>query len=138
MFNKKGNIYISLLIIVFFCTLSLVVYHFRKEIHIPELTLEPVGQGGQNVSCILVTSVGGKSLRIGFSIPSADAHQKEHLEKELPRIKSDLLLSVDAPDLISLYKDRDFPAIKGHLLRAVNRYSERPVETIYFESFFYD
>lgn len=138
LFNKKGNIYISSLIIVFFCVLVLFVYHFRKEIHIPELTLDPVGGGDQNVKCLLVSSVGSKSLRIGFSIPSEDKRQKENMLKELPRIKHDLLMSADAPDLVSFYKERDFTAIKSYLLRVVNRYSDQPVETIYFESFFYD
>lgn len=138
LFKKKGNIYISLLIIVFFCALVLVVYHFREEIHIPKLTLDPVRSGGQNVSCLLVTSVGSKSLRIGFSIPSEDEHQKMRLVRELPRIKHDLLMSADTPDLVSLYKERDFAAIKSYLLRVVNKHSDQPVKALYFESFFYD
>lgn len=138
MFDKKGNIYVSLLIIVFFCALIGVVYHFRHEMHIPEFTLDPARGGGRTVTCRLVASVGSKSLRVGFSIPTEDKEQKEHLVHELPRIKNDLLMSADTPDLVSLYEKRDFAAIKSSLLRAVNRHADRPVKTLYFESFFYD
>ncbi len=135
---KKSTICVVCFFVLFFSTLAIVLYQYREEIHIPDLSLHPVGKEGENIRCQFVTSIGSKSLRMGFSIPFKDKKQKEHLLGELPRIKHDLLVSADTPDLVSLYEGRDFEAIKSHLLRVVNSHSGRPIKTIYFESFFYD
>ena len=135
---KKNTICITCLFILFFSTLAVVLYQCREAIHIPDFTLDPVRKEGGNITCLIVTSIGRKNLRVGFSIPSKNKRQKEHLLGELPRIRHDLLVSATTSDLVSHYEERNFEAIKRHLLRVVNTHADRPIKTIYFESFFYD
>lgn len=134
----KTNRLITSLLIIFLCSLVVVLYHYRKEIHIPEFILNPNRSSGQNVSCAFVTTVGSKSLSIGFAIPAGDRRHKERLMQMIPKIQHELLLTANERDLITLYEQRDFDTLKTHLLTVVNSQVSPPVKNLYFESFDYN
>lgn len=135
---NRGHSLVSLLLIFFFAALVATIYFFHEEIRIPNLTPHSITQPGEKVDCVLFSSVGNKNLRILFSIPSKDKRQREVLLKEVPRIRHELLISMDDPDLMSSVENRDFDSIRSHFVRVINNHLDQPIDTIYFEGFYYD
>lgn len=136
--SSRGHSLVYLLLVFFFAALVATIYYFHEEIKIPNLTLQPLKHEGEKVKCVLVTTVGNKNLRISFSIPSKDKRQREVLLQEIPRIKHELLISIDDPDIKSTFENREFASIRSHLVRVINKHLDQPVDTIYFDSFYYD
>lgn len=136
--SDKHHIAAVLIVICLFSALVLTLYHYRQELRIPNLILHPIHQGRKTVNCFVFTTIGTKQLRMGFSIPSEDRRHRDELIEKLPRIQHDLQMSSSEPDWSSWIEERNFRAIKGHLLKVVNRHSAKPVKNLYFESFFFD
>jgi len=135
---KSSNTYFVLSLIIFFGGLIVFLYNYREEIHIPQITLEPFRHSGGNVECLVVTTIRDKSLRLSFSIPAKDKRHRERLIRELPRIKHELLMSADDPEMVSYFEKRDFVSIRKKVIELVNKHLEKPVDTVYFDSFFYN
>lgn len=135
--KKRVFFYIPAATIVVIATCA-VLYH-RRDLKIPEFSLQPSGRAVENqVGCLLVAKIGDRDLRIGFVMPTEDRHDREALLEKLPVIKHELLMSSDRPELVHSLEQRDFDAIRDHLLNVINRYSSRPVVKLFFESYFFD
>jgi hypothetical protein len=63
--------------------------------------------------------------------------QCDEISNKLPRIQSEFLTTLDQGKMKNWIRYRDFDAIKGEFLSIVNRYSDRPINKIYFDSFNY-
>ena len=70
-----------------------------------------------------------------MAIPCKDGSQYRRLEAKKQGLKSDILTGLNQEDLARWVEERDFGAIKFEVLKVINKYSERPVEDIYFDSF---
>ncbi|MBN2124836.1 MAG: hypothetical protein JW821_11120 [Deltaproteobacteria bacterium] len=138
MFKEKNNLFVLMALIALFGGMTLVLYHYREEIHLPEFFKESQPFGGEAVGCSFVTNIEGKHLRLKFLIPSKDRRDHTEIERIVPKIKHDLLMSMGRPEIERHFENRDFSAVRTHLLHIVNSHSRSPVEHIYLEAFFCD
>lgn len=92
----------------------------------------------QHVQCEVVANIGARYiLKMGISIPSHNKKQFDEIKEKLPRIQSEFLTTLDSGKMDDWIRNRDYEAIKRKFLHIVNRYSDRPVQNIYFNSFNY-
>ena len=138
MFKEKNNLFVLTVLIALFGAMTLVLYHYREEIHIPEFFKESSRVAGEGVGCSFVTNIEGKHLRLKFLIPSRDRREQAEIERIVPKIKHDLLMSMGRPEIERQFENRDFSAVRTHLLNIVNSHSNTPVEHVYLETFFCD
>jgi hypothetical protein len=136
--SHKSHTLITISLVLFFAAMTATLYHYRQELKIPKLHFQPSKKVNQTVSCAVFTAVGSKELRLGFGMPFKGGGQKRELERLLPRIKHDLQVTANQPKVASWFEQRDFDAIKDHLLKIINTHSERPVKVLYLEFFFFD
>lgn len=136
--SKRGQTLVPLLLVLSLAALVGLAYFFRQEIPIPNLGLEKQRRIEDQVRCSFVTNMGTRNLRISFSIPSEDRHQRDTLKRVLPGIKHDLLMVSGSGDLMTALENRDFAYIKDRITAVVNARSPTPVKKIYLERFFYD
>lgn len=86
----------------------------------------------------MISNLGSASLlKMDIAIPCKDKAQCSDLTQNMPKMKSALLTKMDQGDMARLIQDRDFDTIKKIYLGVVNRFAEKPVDTIYIESFNY-
>jgi hypothetical protein len=64
--------------------------------------------------------------------------QKGDILKKIPKIKHELFMIMSIPEIGLAVEQRDFGVMKKHLLQAVNKFSSRPVETVYIENYFFN
>lgn len=72
-----------------------------------------------------------------MAIPYENKKQYEDLNGKMDRIKSDMLTNLDQQEMNKWIKERDYVAIKGELLKIINKHTQKPIENIYFDSFLY-
>lgn len=138
MSEKKRTPFYILMIAALVIAASIVLYN-RRDLKIPEFSLKPSGRTPDNqVGCLLVAKVGERHLRMGFVMPAANREDRDDLLQKLPVIKHDLLMSANHPDLVHSLELRDFDAIRNHVLRTVNHHIKRPVDQVFFESYYFD
>jgi len=134
--HKKA---LLLILIVIGLGIASVMLYSRRELKIPGLSLRSSGSKSETqVECLLVTRVGDRHLRMNFSMPTENRHQRDDLLQKLPAIKNDLLMSANRPEFLSALEFRDFDFIREHLLLIVNQYAKNPVYNLFFESYFFD
>ncbi len=75
------------------------------------------------------------TLRMTLAIPYENAKQRSGLRKNMTRLENDFLMNIDQAKMAEWVEQRNFAAFKKKLLRIVNSYVDKPVETLYFESF---
>ena len=78
------------------------------------------------------------SLGLAVAIPYDRKEQFSELWKKYPKIKNDFLMKVQPEEMKGWVKRRDFTAIKKKILEIVNDNLERPIKTLYLESFSYN
>ncbi len=130
-------------IYLYFIILCIVVafWVLRDKLHIPSEIFQLPGMGTLKgtVRCTLISPVGNsRYLRMGLAIPYKDRSQWRDIRKAVPRLKHDFMLSMEGSGLETVVQKRDFETLRAHLLRLLNRHVKRPVEQLYFESFFLD
>jgi flagellar basal body-associated protein FliL len=86
----------------------------------------------------IVSNLGTSSqMRMEVAIPCRDKKQYSDLDQNLPRIKDALLTSIDQEKMTKHIGDRNFDMIKKSYLNVINRFLEKPVDTILITSFNY-
>jgi len=121
-----------------FATIFTVMYYQKDEIQLGKLLFNPSHKNQNHFRCLVVANVALKHLRLKFSIPCSDLKDITHLNKIMPRLKHDMILSIDNENMSRSIKDRDFENIRKTILSVVNRHTRKPVKTIYFENFFFN
>ncbi len=118
------------------------IYIYREKLHISKMlpsreTMTKPLKG--TMKCTLITTVGDRHyLRMKLAIPYENRDQWKELNKMIPAFKHEFISAMDDPGMRHMVMERNFEALRGLLVRIVNRHVEKPVSTIYFESFFYD
>jgi flagellar basal body-associated protein FliL len=120
----------------------LTLYHYRQRIPLSVGALKGLVQDSGSkgrVKCMLTTNMGGgHALRMKLGIPYEDHRQRADLAKKVPRFQHDLLMAMNQPEMEALLKDRNFRILKRQILHIINRSAEKPVGTVFLESFFYN
>lgn len=115
-------------------------YYHKESINIPVLFVgfKRKVKKVQHVQCEVVANIGARHiLKLGISIPSHNPKQFDEIKAKLPLIQSEFLTTLDSVKMDAWIRNRDYEAIRGKFLKVVNRYSDRPVQNIYFNSFNY-
>ena len=136
--KDKGNIFFIVFILLIFATILAALYANKDEIQVGKLILRPSQKNETQFSCIVVANVALKHLRLKFSIPCHNLNEITHLHKNMPRLKNDMILSIDNQRMSGLIEDRDFENIRKTILTVVNKHTRKPVKTVYFENFFFN
>jgi len=124
-------------------TLLVTVYSYRDEIkklRIPKNKATHLfpSKSGMSAKPVLFTNIGTKHLRLKLHIPCKDRKQKNDLLRKMPKIKNELIMSMSGDEMELSVKNKDFNAVRKHLLQVFNNHVAKPLEELYFESFFYD
>ena len=139
---KRVHSHSTQLIIVCLCLLLLfgLAYLFRSELHISfphksDLTKPLKG----TMRCTFISTIQNSHyLRMQLAVPYKDRKHWIEIKKALPKVKNEFILAVNQEGMEGVVRDRDFETIRSLLLRTFNRNLKRPVDNVYFESFFYD
>ncbi len=92
----------------------------------------------ENVRIKLMTNFGSDAYaRLKIAIPCKDKKQHSDISNKTAKIKSALITTIDGKEFSGLIARRDFKTIKQIYLSVINRFTDKPVDTIYFESFNY-
>ena len=113
----------------------------KENLHVPSeiFQLPGVGTLRGTVRCTLISPVGKSHyLRMELAIPYKDRTQWMDIREALPPFKHDFMLSMENSGIKAIVQKRDFETLRAHLLRLLNRHVKKPVEQVYFESFFLD
>ena len=136
--KDKGNIFFIIFTLLIFATILTALYYKKDEIEVGRLILNPSQKKQNHFRCLVVANVALKHLRLKFSIPCNDLTEITHLNKNMSRLKHDMLLSIDNDKMSRSIEDRDFDNIRKTIISVVNRHTRKPVKTIYFENFFFN
>lgn len=133
------SILIACLCFALFLTLTFV---FRYKIHIPlklagksDLTKPLKG----TMRCTFISTVqDSHCLRMQVAVPYKDRKHWIEIKNALPRIKNEFIIAINQEGMDSILRERNFKAMRSLLKKTFNKNLKRPVDTIYFESFFYN
>jgi hypothetical protein len=136
---EKRKTFLPILFVIVLGIVIAFMAHHRRDFKLPELSLcsSPPAPDFR-VACVILSKIGDKHLRMGFVVHVEDREHQEALLQKLPMIKHDLLVSANKPEWALWYELRDFDRIRHQLLKVINVHSSKPVQDIYFESFYYD
>jgi len=138
--NKKVlAIVLSVLVVIAICVA--IGFQHNENLDFQKLSMikqKKAGKKSKYVKCQLFSNIGSQNyLMMEMAIPYEDKTQYSELNRKLDRIKSDMLTDIDQKSMTEWVKERDYDAIKGELLKVINKHTEKPVEHIYFDSFLY-
>ncbi|MFC1819828.1 hypothetical protein ACFLZG_01925 [Thermodesulfobacteriota bacterium] len=115
--NQKYIFIFLCFILVMMLTLTGLAYRYREKINISQRLREVKDRFNSSeqikVTIDIVAGINEKSLRLQFSVPCKDVNQKQYIMKRLPRIRHELLMSVNRPEVLQSMEQRDFKAIKN-------------------------
>lgn len=135
--GDRKALYLSIIVLC----IVVAFWVLKENLDVPSeiFQLPGVGTLRGTVRCILISPVGKSHyLRMGLAIPYKDRTQWMDIRKALPRFKHDFMLSMENSGIKAIVQKRDFETLRAHLLRLLNRHVKKPVEQVYFESFFLD
>ena len=72
-----------------------------------------------------------------ITIPFEDRGQKKDINEKMPRIKSAFITGINPGKMDTWVRERNYDAIKKEFLSVLNRFSDKPVDRVYFEKFNY-
>ena len=139
--NKKSTL-IALLFLVSIIGLSLATYQFRHDPKFAQIAtifkdgFRPAKQ--VEADLVVVADIEEKVLRMNINIPCKNISQKRTLMRSLPRIRHQMLMSLDEPMMRQWVEHRNFTAIKKHALSLVNSYSSVKVKSLFVRNFYYN
>ena len=91
-----------------------------------------------NVRIKMMTNFGDAAYaRLNLAIPCKDKKQYSDISKNTAKIKSALITTIDREEFSDLIARRDFKTVKKAYLSVINRFTDKPIDTIFLESFNY-
>lgn len=137
--GKPVAIVLSVFVLIVICFVLFI--HLNEKIDFQNLSvLRPkTSEHGSNyIKCQIFSNLGPQNyLTMEMAIPYENKRQYEDLNGKIDKIKSDMLTNIDQQEMNKWIRERDYVAIKGELLKIINKHSQKPIEHIYFDSFLY-
>lgn len=138
---EKDDFFVTIFLIGLVLALSATAYYYREEIRTSKISRDKAGrlfysESRMNVKPTLFANIGTKHLRLKLNIPCKDKEQKDELLRKMPRIKHELLMSMNSKEVELSIEQKNFKAIRKHLLQVFNNHVTEPLEELYFEGFF--
>ena len=141
-YGNKGRvlaIVLSIFVLIAICVAA--YFHRNEKINFEKISMlsQKKDKNGSNyIKCKLFSNIGTRDyLMMEMSIPYENKTQYSELNQKLDRIKSDMLTTIDQTEMNKWVTERDYVAIKGELLKVINKHTKKPIEHIYFDSFLY-
>ena len=140
--SHKGRflaIVLSVFVLIAICVTVFIHRNEKINFHNISMLRPKKDKTGSNyVKCQLFSNLGNQNyLMLEMAIPYENNTQYTDLNQNMDRIKSDMLTNIDQEEMNKWVKERDFVAIKGELLKVINKHTKKPIEHIYFDSFLY-
>jgi hypothetical protein len=139
MSKKRIIALLGFLSLIILCTISAYYYYHNKagSFH---FTKNKQGlkrtEGHDRMKLTMDMGIDGR-LGMIIAIPYEKTKQVGDLWRNYPRIVNDLNMQVSPHELKKWVINRDYHVIKAKLREIINNNIEEPINTIYFESFFY-
>jgi flagellar basal body-associated protein FliL len=137
--GKSLTIALSVFVLIAICVVAFI--HHNEKINFQNISMlrhKKDKNGSNYIKCQLYSNLGTENyLTLEMAIPYENKTQHTDLNQNLDRIKSDMLTNIDQKEMNKWVKERDYDAIKGELLKVINKHTQKPIEHIYFESFIY-
>jgi flagellar basal body-associated protein FliL len=141
-YDNKGRvlaIVLSVFVLIAICVAAF--FHHNENINFKKMSMlsQKKDKNESNyIKCKLFSNIGTQDyLMMEMSIPYENKTQYSELNQKLDRIKSDMLTDIDQKEMNKWVKERDYAAIKGELLKVINKHTKKPIKNIYFDSFLY-
>lgn len=140
---EKDNFFVAIFLAGLVSALAATAYYYREDIRTLKISKDKTGrffssESRMNVKPVLFANIGTKHLRLKLNIPCKDKEQKDDLLRKMPRIKHELLMSMSSKEVELSIEQKNFNAIRKHLLHVFNSHVTEPLEKLYFEGFFYN
>ncbi|MBN2418144.1 MAG: hypothetical protein JXL81_02070 [Deltaproteobacteria bacterium] len=140
--QSKKEYNLSIIIIVILISIPFLfglAYRYRSELRLEKRFMQmksAVFSSDNIVAKIdLFARVNDKHLKIIFKIPCKDMKTKQDIMDNLPRIKHEMLMSMESDyNKISIEK-RDFNRIKSNCLEILKKYAAVDVNKVYVDFF---
>jgi len=140
--DNKGRILaivLSVFVLIVICVAALIYHNEKINFQNISMLKQKRDKNESNyLKCQLMSNLGTQNyLMMEMAIPYENKTQYADLNKKIDRIKSDMLMNIDQAAMNKWVKERDYVAIKGELLKVINKHTKKPIEHIYFDSFLY-
>lgn len=138
--TEQGPFLILLFILLSIIILTCLAYHYRDELKLSQM-LEDIKEqlllpGRISIKFDVHAGIDDQNLNIKFLVPCNDLSEKKRIQKRLPRIRHEMLMTMSRPEVIDAIKHHDFKQIKIYFLDVINNFSNEKIEKIYLELFF--
>lgn len=92
----------------------------------------------RNAHIDFVTNMGTNyHARLEIAVPCENKKQYAEVRQKAPQIKNALITTIEQEEFAMLIATRDFDAIKKTYISVINRFTDKPIDTIYINSFNY-
>jgi flagellar basal body-associated protein FliL len=118
------------------------IYSFQGNLKFPDMKKNQAEKTRQYKGKVTVKATfniaSDKRLGLSMVLPCSKPEQRAELKKNMVRIRNDILVSVDQNLMNTWVQNRQYEPIKQVLLQVINKYVEEPINTMYFDQFFYN
>jgi flagellar basal body-associated protein FliL len=140
--DNKGRflaIVLSVFVLIVICVTAFIYHNEKMNFQNISMLRQKKDKGGlKYLKCQLMSNLGTQNyLMLEMAIPYENKTQYADLNQKIDRIKSDMLTNIDQEEMNKWVEERDYVAIKGELLKVINKHTKKPIEHIYFDSFLY-
>ncbi len=135
----KKNFLIVIGILVLISGLVLMWLTYKSgDIRLLSASYTPKDKFYKNARIKLMTNFGNDGYaRLKIAIPCKDKKQYADIANQTTKIKNALITTIDGEEFSGLMAKRDFKTIKRIYLSVINRFTDKPIDAIFFESFNY-
>ncbi|MBL7181244.1 MAG: flagellar basal body-associated FliL family protein [Desulfobacterales bacterium] len=137
--NLKQQSFIIISVIGLLVLGAGILNHFKKEIKLPEISLQKTKKEDDGysryVKCSIVSNIGPQNiLKMEMAIPYENKEQCMDLKRNMNRIKNDFIVRIEQQDMEAWVTQKDFAAIKSEYIKIINQNISKPVQNLYFKS----
>lgn len=124
--------------ILMMCMVLMWYTYESRDIRISGANFRQSKTNYKNARIDFVTNMGTNyHARLEIAVPCEDRKQYSEVTKKAPQIKNALITTIEQEEFAVLISTRDFDAIKKAYISIINRFTDKPIDTIYINSFNY-
>ena len=138
--EKQKFIIITTIALILCCFFVLFFYQGKHKVNVPAFKERERLKKSDGMERVKVTFNTGMDGRLGIvmSIPVEHEDQRKDILHNYPKLKNDFLMKVEPKEMNGWVEERNYKAIRKKFLEILNGILEKPIEKVYFDSFFYD
>lgn len=135
----KKSILITIGTLALLSSLVLMWYTYEsKDIRLSVANFKKKDTNYRNAHIDFTTNMGTNyHARLEIAVPCKNKKQYSEVTKKASQIKNALITTIEQEEFAMLIATRDFDAIKKTYISVINRFTDKPIDTIYIDSFNY-